>query len=66
MATTVVFLVNAIITLPSGAIAPRNACGRTTLVSVGMKLRPMARAASACPCGTVLMPLRMASATKAA
>ena len=32
VATTVVFLVSAISVLPSGAIAPRNACGSTIVV----------------------------------
>ena len=66
VASTVVFLVKAIKVLPSGAMAPRKACGKTMVVMVGRKLSPIARAASACPCGTVLMPLRIASATKAA
>ena len=64
MASTVVFLVSAINVLPKGAIAPRKACGSTIVVMVGRKLRPIARAASACPWGTVLIPLRNASATK--
>ena len=65
MATTVVFLVSAMSTLPNGAMAPRNACGRITWVRERPNGSPIARAASACPAGTVLMPLRSASATKA-
>ncbi len=49
VATTVVFLVSAIKTLPSGAMAPRKACGRITLESVLVKSSPIARAASAWP-----------------
>ena len=47
VASTVVFLVSAIKVLPSGAIAPRKACGSTMVVIVGRNGRPMARAASA-------------------
>ena len=47
VATTVVFLVKAMSTLPSGAIAPRNAWGRITWDSERPNGRPMARAASA-------------------
>ena len=44
-----VFLVSAISMLPSGAMAPRNACGSTTWRSVWLKVRPIERAASAWP-----------------
>ena len=40
-------MVSAIKVVPNGAMAPRKACGRMTLVSAGMKLNPIARAASA-------------------
>ena len=60
---TVVFLVSAISTDPSGAITARMACGRTTMPSTWVNVRPIARAASAWPAGTVLMPDRMASQT---
>ena len=39
VASTVVFLVSAIKVLPSGAIAPRKACGSTMVVMVGRKLQ---------------------------
>ena len=61
-----VFLVSAIRVLPSGATAPRNACGRMTWRSVWVKVRPIERAASAWPVGTVLMPQRSDSQTNAA
>ncbi len=64
-AATVVFFVNAISTLVSGPTAARKACGSTTRPSTWEKPRPMARAASAWPTGTVLMPARIASHTKA-
>lgn len=47
-------------------MAPRNACGRMTRRAAGAKERPIARAASAWPIGTVLTPERIASHTKAA
>ena len=65
-AATVEFLSSAISVLPSGATDPRMACGMMISVADCMKLRPMARAASACPLGTVLMPERNDSATNAA
>ena len=65
-AATVEFLMSAISTLPSGATAPRNACGRITRRAAGQNPRPIARAASACPTGTVLTPERSASHTNAA
>jgi hypothetical protein len=45
---------------------PRKACGRRTCESDWVKVSPIERAASACPAGTVLTPLRSASQTKAA
>ena len=60
-AATVVFLMSAITVLPSGAIAPRNACGRITSRAASTKGSPIARAASACPTGTVFTPDRRAS-----
>ena len=66
IAATVVFLISAISVEPSGAIAPRNACGRITSRSDWPNVSPIDRAASACPPGTVLMPLRSASQTNAA
>ena len=65
VAAIVVFLVSAMRTLPSGAMTERNACGSTTSRSVCAKVSPIARAASAWPSGTVLMPDRIASQTKA-
>ncbi|CAM5267370.1 hypothetical protein SVIOM342S_07998 [Streptomyces violaceorubidus] len=62
-AATVVFLISAISTFASGTTDERNACGRTTSRSTWPKLRPRARAASAWPTGTVLMPERSASHT---
>ena len=50
-------------TLAMGGTVARNACGSTTCVMVPPNVRPMARAASACPSGTALMPERIASAT---
>ena len=61
---TVVFLVSAISTEPSGAITARIACGSTTMPSTWVNVRPIALAASAWPGGTVLMPDRIASQTK--
>src|SRR5699024_6441435 len=55
-AATVVFLVSAIRVLPSGVTAPRSACGRTMMRAAGRNERPMARAASAWPSGTVFTP----------
>ena len=50
----------------SGGTLARNACGSTTRRSIWVKVMPMARAASAWPGGTVLMPERTASQTNAA
>jgi hypothetical protein len=61
-----VFFARAIQTLPSGGTTVRNACGSTMVVRVCRKSRPSARAASACPGGTELMPERSASETNAA
>ena len=61
-----VFLVRAISTEPSGAMAPRKAWGMITSRMDWPKVRPMARAASAWPRSTVLTPDRRASQTKAA
>ena len=63
---TVVFLVRAMSTEPSGAMAPRNAWGRITSRSDWPKVSPIERAASAWPAGTVFTPERRASQTKAA
>src|SRR5699024_1331832 len=60
------FLIIAIMTLPSGGMTVRQACGRITVASVWPKVSPRARAASACPVGTALIPLRTASQTNAA
>ena len=65
-AATVVFLMRAMRVDPSGAMEPRNACGRRTSRRVWAKVRPIARAASAWPAGMVLTPLRRASQTNAA
>ena len=65
-AATVVFLMSAISTEPRGAMAPRKAWGSSTSVSDWLKLSPIERAASACPVGMVLTPLRRASQTNAA
>ena len=65
-AATVVFFTRAISTLPSGATAPRKACGRMISQAAGRKDRPMDRAASAWPSGTVFTPDLIASQTKAA
>ena len=46
-AATVEFLSNAMSVLPTGATEPRNACGMMISVADCMKLRPIARAASA-------------------
>ena len=43
----------------------RNACGSTMIHRVWVKLSPMARAASAWPSGTVLIPDRSTSQTNA-
>jgi len=61
-AATVVFFSRAIRTLNSGGITARTAWGRTTRLRVCPKSRPMARAASAWPIGTVLIPDRIVSA----
>ena len=63
--TTAEFLNIAMITLPTGGTELRNAWGSTTCPSDWVKVRPMARAASACPAETELMPDRSASQTKA-
>ncbi len=55
----------AICTLPSGGTTLRNAWGSTTCRSDWQKVSPIARAASACPAETELMPERKASQTKA-
>src|SRR5690625_7801794 len=60
---TVVFLIKAMKVLPSGAIEPRKACGRITSRAAGRKERPIARAASAWPTGTVFTPERIDSHT---
>ena len=52
-------------TLASGGTAARNACGSTTSRIVPPNVSPIARAASACPSGTALMPERTASQTNA-
>ena len=65
LAAMVVFFVSAISTLASGAITARIAWGSTTSVNTCRKDSPIARAASACPVGTVLMPDRTASHTNA-
>ncbi len=64
--TIVEFLVSAMKMLPSGAITARPAWGRMIMVSVCRNDMPIARAASACPAGTVLTPERIASQTNAA
>ena len=61
-----VFLVRAMTTLIRGGITVRKAWGRTTSRSDWVKVRPMERAASACPTPTALMPDRTASQKKAA
>ena len=53
-------------TLISGGTMARSACGSTTSRSTWLNVMPSARAASACPAGTVLMPERTASQTNAA
>ncbi|SLJ82969.1 Uncharacterised protein [Mycobacteroides abscessus subsp. abscessus] len=65
-AAMVEFFVNAISTLPSGAITDRNACGSTTSRRFWLKLKPSERPASDWPSGTVLMPERSDSQTNAA
>ena len=60
------FLIMAMITLPSGTMANFHACGNTTYRRFWTNVRPIARAASACPAETALTPLRIASATNAA
>jgi hypothetical protein len=54
------------ITVPSGTIANFQACGNTMWRRFWPKVRPIERAASACPRGTALMPLRSASQMNAA
>ncbi len=63
--TTAEFLNIAMMTLPSGGTVLRRACGITTWLSDSLKVRPIARAASAWPAGTELTPERTASHTKA-
>ena len=63
-AATVVFFSSAICTLASGGTEARNACGSTTCDITAPKGSPIARAASAWPSGTALMPERRASQTK--
>ena len=46
-----------------GGMTERVACGSTTSLITWPNVRPSARAASAWPTGTVLMPDRMVSAT---
>ena len=60
-AAIVVFFSSAISVLISGGTTERTACGSTTWVSVWPKVSPSARAASAWPSGTVLMPERTTS-----
>lgn len=50
---------------PIGEMTVRKAWGRTTVPRVWAKLIPRLRAASPCPRGTVLMPERSTSQTKA-
>ena len=56
---------SAIWTLASGGTEARNACGSTTWRITPPKVSPIARAASAWPSGTALMPERIASQTNA-
>ena len=65
-AATVVFLISAICTLVSGGTTARTACGRITSVRLCPKPNPRARAASAWPAGTVVIPDRTVSQTNAA
>ena len=60
------FFTMAISTLPSGGTTLRNAWGSTTNCSDWPNVSPMARAASAWPVETALIPLRTASQTNAA
>ena len=60
-AAMVVFLTIAISVDISGGTALRYACGSTTSRSVWPKVIPTARAASACPASTVLIPERSTS-----
>jgi hypothetical protein len=62
-AATVVFFSSAMSTLIIGGMTERVACGSTTSVMTCPNVSPSARAASACPTGTVLMPERSVSAT---
>ena len=61
-----VFFSSAIWTLVSGGTTARSACGRITVARVWPNVKPSARDASACPTGTVLIPDRTTSQTKAA
>ena len=60
---TEVFFSSAISTLASGGTAARNAWGSTTWRMTPAKVQADARAASAWPSGTALMPERIASQT---
>ena len=64
-AATEVFFVRAMITLMSGGTTLRSACGSTTRRSVPTGPSPIARAASAWPMPTLLIPERTASQTNA-
>ena len=55
------FLISAMNRLPIGATTVRSACGNTTMRSVCGNVRPIARAASAWPRLTALMPDRTVS-----
>ena len=63
--TIAVFLVSAIVMLPSGGMTVRIACGSTTSRSVAIWLRPRDRAASIWRGSTDRIPDRIASATYA-
>jgi len=64
-AATEVFLARAMMTSMRGGITVGTACGKITSASDWPKVRPIARAASACPTPTELIPERGASLTKA-
>ena len=64
-AATEVFFSSAMFTLASGGTTARKDCGRITWRIESPKVMPIARAASAWPRGTALMPERTASQTKA-
>ena len=61
---TVVFFSSAICTLARGGTEARNGLGQHDLAHHARNGSPMARAASAWPSGTALMPDRSASQTK--